>query len=374
MVQLSEEKSLKIEKMKASQILEDISTRAAFDHSIKLGFDDCTISVKTNSKKLHEKLISYYEPYIPENTTERTSLSVIAYEREDVKICLPLKIRRPDRKEKRPKEEYCNLDDGRIIRKIETGMVFTIGKGVNIAIGPCCLRSNQVVNFINNRFIEWKIKRGYLLMHSAGVEVSGRGFAIAGQAGAGKSTLALRLLNEGLGFVSNDRVLAKRFEEDVMMNGIPKFPRINPGTALTNEKLKHLLSDDVRNMAIDMTTERLWDLELKCDVDIKNIYGNECLIKGSIPMKGMVVLNWKREDIPTVAETTMLSERFELIKLFEKTPGLFYTEDSESEKLNLTESTYMSALRDIPLLLLEGGADFDAAVEECTRFFDERRG
>ena len=63
-------------------------------------------------------------------------------------------------------------------------------------------------------------------------EVARRGIGIAARAGAGKSTLALHLLSSGLSFVSNDRLLIKAGASGPELAGIPKMPRVNPGTLL----------------------------------------------------------------------------------------------------------------------------------------------
>ena len=62
------------------------------------------------------------------------------------------------------------------------------------AVGPCLANDNQIVNFINNRLIEVRLRAGDLLFHAAGVARNGRGLALAGFSGAGKSTLALAIM------------------------------------------------------------------------------------------------------------------------------------------------------------------------------------
>ena len=86
------------------------------------------------------------------------------------------------------------------------------GGGRNLAIGPCLENSNQVINFVNNRFIEWSVRRGSLLCHAAAVSQGERGISFAGFSGMGKSTLALKTMGQGLSFVSNDRLLISRGE------------------------------------------------------------------------------------------------------------------------------------------------------------------
>ena len=68
-------------------------------------------------------------------------------------------MKTPDPGKTKIKEEYVDLDDGRIVRKRLTGMLFVFGGGQNVAVGPCGANLNQVINFINNRYIEWLLCR-----------------------------------------------------------------------------------------------------------------------------------------------------------------------------------------------------------------------
>ena len=53
------------------------------------------------------------------------------------------------------KEEYGDLEGNRLVCKRLTGMVFVFGGETNLALGPCLVNSNLVVNFINNSRIQW---------------------------------------------------------------------------------------------------------------------------------------------------------------------------------------------------------------------------
>src|SRR5690606_31707628 len=68
-----------------------------------------------------------------------------------------------------PKEAYFDVIDGRVVHKLRTGMWFLFGQDWHLAIGPCTDNPNQVINFINNRMIQWALHRGALLGHASAV-------------------------------------------------------------------------------------------------------------------------------------------------------------------------------------------------------------
>jgi hypothetical protein len=81
-------------------------------------------------------------------------------------------------------------------------------------------------------------RRGLYMVHAAGLAVSGKGLLIAGQSGAGKTTLALALLRAGFGFLADDtvflsadrnalRILAFPDEADVTAQTLGFFPELH---------------------------------------------------------------------------------------------------------------------------------------------------
>ncbi len=146
---------------------------------------------------------------------------------------------------------------GRLVRKQATGMLFLFGPGGpanasglarNIAIGPC-RGQPQPAGELHLRALHGAPRgpglaagpcRGVALPLDRG----GAGLALCGFAGMGKSTLALHLAARGLDFLSNDRVLIEPASpgRGPVLHGIPKHPRLNPGTALGNPELAPFLS------------------------------------------------------------------------------------------------------------------------------------
>jgi hypothetical protein len=80
-------------------------------------------------------------------------------------------------------------------------------------------------------------RRGLYMVHAAGLAVAGQGLLVAGQSGAGKTTLALALLRAGFDFLADDtvflslgknglRILAFPDEVDVTAQTLGFFPEL----------------------------------------------------------------------------------------------------------------------------------------------------
>ena len=67
----------------------------------------------------------------------------------------------------------------------------------------------------------------------------------------------------------------------------------------------------------------LWDLDYKYDAPIEDCYGPERFVL-SAPLRGLVLLNWKRNDDPLGIEKVNLAERRDLLPAFMKSVGLFF--------------------------------------------------
>ena len=97
-------------------------------------------------------------------------------------------------------------------------------------------------------------RRGLYMVHAAGLGLSGKGLLIAGQSGAGKTTLALALLRAGFDFLADDtvfltagvndlRILAFPDEADVTSQTLGFFPELHwlTHSPKPTERAKHAL-------------------------------------------------------------------------------------------------------------------------------------
>jgi HprK-related kinase B len=333
--------------------------------SIFIDFGGCVIETKVNSDDLLADLKNYFKEFLIAGT--KGDILITAHEAPPADLGIKYTVKEPDQGKVKIKEEHADLKDGRVVYKRLTGMIFAFGRGGNIAFGPCIENSNQVINFINNRFIEYKLNQGCLLGHAAGVIKNGRGIAIAGFSGMGKSTLALHLMSKGTTFISNDRVMIEDNNSEITVYGVAKQPRINPGTALNNPDLARIIAESDKEKFLSLTQTELWNLEHKYDALIDECYGkNKFILRG--PLNGLVILNWQRDNSETVIKIVDPMERKDLLPAFMKSTGLFYLPDSPEKMEDPDIDTYAAILSKTTLIEISGGVDFDKATDACLKF------
>lgn len=333
------------------------------DQSVDLQLDDCTIRVEMDEPVLREKLLRYFKPFLIQND-DQPHIVIKALENPPLKPGISLTDLHPGCSKKRIKEQYINIPGGRVVRKKLSGMLFFMNSGENIAIGPCTDNDNQIVNFINNRFIQWKLDQGCLLCHAAAVSRKGQGIILAGFSGLGKSTLALHLMNKGLDFVSNDRLMVRKKKEHVEMFGVAKLPRVNPGTILYNPRLTGILtSEEIRKFS-GISKDMIWKMEHKYDVWLDKCFGRD-RFKLQSGVKALVILNWSRHGQSLEMQRVNLEKRSELLQAVIKSPGLFYYPSDNFRVLEPDPLDYMKFFQDIPVYELGGGIDFQQASDRC---------
>jgi HprK-related kinase B len=217
--------------------------------------------------------------------------------------------------------------------------------------------ANQVVNFINNRFTERYLDRGYLLGHASAIAFGGEAVVIAARSGMGKSTLALHVMGLGSSYISNDRVLVKREAGEHAVVGVPKLPRVNPGTLLHNPRLVSLLDAGERSRLEALSPDELWTLEEKHDVFIGQIFGpGRYRLRANL--RAIVVLDWMRNSDDLRVAPIRLDRRPDLLGAFMKSPGVFHR-PKPGAPAERDEASYLLELEDVPAFAASGGVDFE---------------
>jgi HprK-related kinase B len=262
------------------------------------------------------------------------------------------------------KERYADTPDGRIVAKVRTGMLFLLTASRRMAVGRCLDNLNQVVNFIIAQYIGRRLDEGWSLCHAAGVALGAQGLAIAARSGAGKSTLALHLMSAGLSFTSNDRLLIRRRGERCELCGVPKMPRVNPGTLLHNRDLVGLLAPERRAVLEGLPPRELWRLEDKHDVLIGQVFGAG-RTRYRVPLRALVVLSWSVDatSAPRFGRVD-LGARPDLLERVMKSPGVFHHAGS------LEPQAYLRALDGVPVYEASGRADFAVGIAFCRRLLE----
>ena len=153
------------------------------------------------------------------------------------------------------------------------------------------------------------------------------------------------------------------------MRGIPKQPRVNPGTLLSLPSLAGIVSAARASELESLPREELWDLEEKYDVDIEAVYG-EGRQAAELPLRAFAVLTWSHRSREACQVTrTTLRDAPELLGPIMKHPGPFFHQggvyDTQGSVGELDPAPYLEALGDLPLLSFSGGVDFDRALAAC---------
>ncbi|HHT00935.1 MAG TPA: HprK-related kinase B, partial [Thiomicrospira sp.] len=202
----------------------------------------------------------------------------------------------------------------RLLHKVKTGKLFLQPAPsqaesqtlIPLALGKAQANSSQIINFILTQYLNQHLRQNWQLGHCSGMQLNQKGLAFAGLSGGGKSTLMLHLLNQAEHFISNDRLLLKRQNSRLIMRGIPKQPRINPGTIVHNPRLHTLMTDQERHEYLALPTETLRAIEKKYDAPVHHLYHENCYLSES-PVDALFILNWQsNSDEPTLVSQVTL--------------------------------------------------------------------
>jgi len=353
-----------------SVTIEKLSRSVRNGHSVVNGLDlkfgQCRLRLETNSAELVQCLQQYFKPFSDNEGV--ADLLVTALEIPAPELGLTFIDWKRDAGKLGRKDAYIDLVDGRVCKKVRTGMQYLLSKDECLVFGECLKNDNQVVNFLISQYITWLMHRENALCHASALSKNGEGFAIAAFSGGGKSTLALHLMRSGLDFVSNDRTLIEKCANGVYMNGVPKQPRINPGTILNNSMLSNVIPKARQEQLAKITQQELWDLEEKYDADVEKIFGAG-KFQLHAKLNAFVILNWQRNaSNPTEFNRVEIGERLDLLAAVMKSPGPFYLlpESKVPGHIVATNSIdYIPILSDVPVYEVTGAVDFDQAAQFC---------
>jgi HprK-related kinase B len=244
--------------------------------TLHLAFTGFRLNVETNSLRLASRLQSYFADYMADAPGEpvtclRAVVGEPRYDASEMEVWT--RASAPGRK---PKESYYDADGVRHILKNRTGLLISLSEGGASIVGALEENANQVVNLIGTLFGLSLLERGYVMVHASSVveAASGQALVFLGNSGSGKSSLALQLIERGgYDFLSNDRVLMRADGGGVHIAGLPKKPRVNPGTLLASAQLSRLVPRPRRRIYEQLPREELWQLEEKTDVDVERELG-----------------------------------------------------------------------------------------------------
>jgi HprK-related kinase B len=332
-----------------------------------LALSGCTLRLRSNSTAVLADLTDYFSHIASDAMTP--DIDIIAIERDAPELDIDFIDWKREPGKTGRKDSYADLPGGRLVRKVRTGMVFLQSERHRIAAGPCLKYNNQVINFINSQYMNWLQNRGWLICHAAGLVYRGKGFGIAGFSGGGKSTLMLHLLdNDEVSYLTNDRLFVHAGSGQALARGIPKLPRINPGTIVHNKKLHSLIPAQQREALLQLPGAELWELEEKYDVHVDRIYGSGRIIPEA-PLSAFLILDWQRDsDAELEVAQVDLSVHRDLLGALMKSPGPFYQYPDgtfQEDTTAFNEAAYLDTLAGIPVYVARGRIDFSALSARC---------
>ena len=326
------------------------------------------LAIRSNSTRFMERMQTYFAHVLVPSCDE-VQAEVIAVDADVVNAGIEFVDWKREPGTTGRKDAISDFAGGRLVQKVRTGMLFLQSSDVLVAAGPCVEYDNQVINFINSQFLNWLQNDGYLLCHAAALSRNGHGLAIAGLSGGGKSTLMLNLLeDEATTFVSNDRLLIRRQGEATHAVGIPKLPRINPGTIVNNPRLFPLIDEASRETLLQMPKNNLWKLEQKYDADISELYGTG-RIQHETELTKFLVLNWQHDtDKELHVARADLSQRPDLLSAIMKPSGPFYMDTEQvfnTDDAMPDVADYLAELKDVLVYEASGKVDFERLGSVC---------
>ncbi len=338
----------------------DRATEAS--ESLTLDFDGYLIRFVSNSPVLNQALSEYYQHFLAV-PHQHIDCLVEGLQCETPDIEGDWEVKQPDPGKSRIKEHILSLEDGKVVRKVLTGVHLFFAGQRRVCAGPLEDNPNQVVNFINNMFLDYLLAPRGELFHAAGVCQGDLGIGMAGQSGKGKSTLALRLLQRGMDLVSNDRLVVFNEGRDRLhMHGIPKYPRINPGTVIHQPELRHIASPENLARYEAMPRDELWDLEEKYDAFVEDAFGVKFQLGST--MKMFIALDWDRNlNAPAVLEQRDPASCPDLVRTIMKSPGVMLP-GAAARTDGRDLAPYLTLLKHCDFYALTGGVDFDEAADQ----------
>ncbi len=333
-----------------------------------LCFDQLELAIRANSSDVLAGLERYFHAFVVNSVEDPVPIDLVDTPALDLDIDFVDWTREPGKTGR--KDTYVDLVDGRLLRKARTGMVFLQSRGQRVAAGPCLENLNQVINFINSQLMNQLQQQNWLICHASAVASPSRCIAFAGFSGGGKSTTMLHTLSActNLDYVTNDRLFIKLKGQQTLAKGIPKQPRVNPGTILNNDKLIPMLSQAQSDSYLALAKDDLWQLEDKYDVDVAAMFGSSQNLS-AIPITDLIVLNWHRNDTCDTKLTRIdLRQRQDLLPAVMKSPGPFYLDAQghmQKDGSELDRSAYLDALQTVNVIEVTGMVGFEKVVEYC---------
>ena len=292
------------------------------DRALGLMIGGVPVAVQTNAPRIAERIGEYFSPYAAPTVPDGAPTVHLV---QGDPIVDAAKLRDVPRRlrEQGVKEAYYDAAGGvRVIVKRRTGVTIYVAEPDHYVVGDLVRNFNQAVNIVMGVYAKSMLRRGYIMLHASAIVGASDGVAFASASGFGKSTVALALVERHQHLVTNDRLFLCPSDGAVEMVGVPKKPRVNPGTLLRLSSLAPLVSEEERARYTAMPPEALWKLEQKHDVDVDALYGpGTTRLSGRL--RAIFLLRWSPLDRGWDVRTLPSADRAPALEPLLKTAGVY---------------------------------------------------
>ncbi len=320
-------------------------------------FGEFAIDVVSEDERLIARLNSYYSNFAPTNGSVKKPVrllhAVVGHE------AVPSSVELVPWGTK-GKESYCDIGSRRLIRKDRTGALIVLGGATWRMTGDLHREFSQLLNVICSADGVWLLEQtGGAMFHASAAVQGGKAIAIIGQSGSGKSSVTVRLLEHGFDFLTNDRLMVSSRRGRVVADGLPKLPRVNPGTLLASKHTRHVVDAKSRKAYERLKPADLWMIEEKHDLDVRKTLRRRWLL--SAPLACALVLDW-RGDGPTTLQRLSAGGAVDAIRATTKSFGPF------DKRLGMrSDSALLELAQKVPVFRVSGKVDPSGLAAEIAR-------
>jgi HprK-related kinase B len=329
-----------------------VTKHAEGQASVTLDFGGVPIVVVSRDERLLKRVADYFDKFCGPTRRVKRPRSII-----EAVVGPPEDITEEMRPwDGRGKESFADVGGRRLVRKDRTGTLVSISDGRWTVTGDLHRRFAQLVNVVGCAYGMSLLDRGGAMLHSSALVRDGRAFAIVGESGSGKSSVAVRLLERGFDFLSNDRLIVRAGRPGVIAYGLPKLPRVNPGTLLAGDRTRSVVDPEDRRLYDGMSKRELWNVEHKHDLDVMGTLGRRWV--PSAPLELAVVLNWRYGGERFTFEPIDSGRALESFRAAAKTFGPFDLHLDER-----SDNALRAVVRAIPVFRVTGSTNPPALAE-----------
>ena len=346
-------------------LIDDILAREAAPHRLPLQIHGLSLVLRGNDAGVVESMRRVYSHYVSDSPSDKI-YEIWALELDPTPY-VPADLSGFERfvvTSGKAKEQFRDDGDTRLVKKLSTGVWIVFDDRRYIIMGPVTEAFSQLNNIVNAIHMKEMRERGYVVLHAAGLELDGSGFALAGRAGAGKTTTLLKLVEAGGVFVSNDRLLVRRDDGGFEMRGVAKWPRVCGGTMYGDPRLRRQLSPEVAARYGAMGFDELFAVEDKYDVDIAETYGPG-QVADVTRLRRVYCLMWSRDGVGfAIDHVDGGSKAFwdEYGPSLSRDTGVFDRHQRTSRWSPEKQAVYEKALAGLDVYIITGKLDFDRAA------------